>query len=131
MQCDLDYDVKRWVGELQYELHCGVQWETKWSAKWWGVRYRVRRTVKCSVTCSAKCSVECGVGWNVKRSAESSAVWGVKCIVTCSVERSIIGPSRHRDNYIHLNPIHPMPPTVNKDKQNIWRVACALYHCFV
>ena len=29
---------------------------------------------------------------------------------------------------IHLHPIHPMPPTVNKNKQNIWRVACALYH---
>ena len=41
---------------------------------------------------------------------------------------TIIGPSRHGDNCIHLNPIHPMPPTVNKDKQNIWRVARALYH---
>ena len=38
------------------------------------------------------------------------------------------GPSRHGDNYIHLNPIHPIPTTVNKDKQNLWRVACALYH---
>ena len=41
---------------------------------------------------------------------------------------TIIGPSRHGDNYVHLNPIHPMPPTVNNDKQNISRVACALYH---
>ena len=35
-----------------------------------------------------------------------------------------VGPSRHGDNYIDLNPIHPMPLTVNNDKQNIWRVAC-------
>ena len=41
---------------------------------------------------------------------------------------TIIGPSRHADNCIHLNSIHLMPPTLNKGKQNIWRVACALYH---